>query len=779
MARARERDAAMRSAAAACLLMAPGVAMAQTAEPGEEERVEEIVVTAEHRAESMQDVPIAVTAFQGEELARLGAADYTDLAGRIPNFSFNSLTNAGYTIPSLRGIGLTGSTESAISNNPATGVYIDGVYMASTAANLFSILDVERVEVLRGPQGTLYGRNTIGGVINIISQAPSDEFTARLNLSGGNYGRMQVGGSVSGPIITDRLAGRLGVTYISRDGVSENLFDTPNPAADESSADLDSIDSLSTRGALAFTPSSVLEIRLSADYSRDETTYPGYNVEDGASPDLSAFLGPTAGPYADTDGDVHKVSNNSNNEEESENWGGALTATWDTSDHTRLVSITGYRQSHYLDDLSDIDGTPLNIFQQYIAVDEESMSQELRFHYDSDRLNAVVGVFYYDYQADQDIANDILGIERDLGYPLTGGVGPGALGGSVTRSVVGIDTQSQSAFAHVEYALTDAWSIEAGLRYTSTTMGFERSVSRVELGDATNPFYNGGNAYDALPAGVQLTDLGNTFPQQERSFSRLTPKVGVTFQPSADMLFYASWSEGFREGGYSANPSTPSGILSFGNEILTAYEAGFKLDLFDRRLRLNGAAYHYDYSDQQVEVATITSAGLFADILNSGASTAHGAELELSAVASANFEINATLGWQETEFERLDAGIYGDFSGNEFPRAPRWTASLAPTWRLDVSPNMTLSLSPEARYQSSEFMTVANDPLASGDARTVINATATLEPNDQRWSLVLWANNLTAEEYVTKVVDLSTFFGYRLRRYGDPVTAGLTLNYNF
>lgn len=778
MAKTRRMHLSVSTAAAACFLFAPG-ALAQVQDPGSDDQLEEIVVTAQHRAASLQDVPIAVTAVQGEELARLGAADYTDIAGRIPNFSFNSLTNAGYTIPSLRGIGLTGSTESAISNNPATGVYIDGVYMASTAANLFSVLDVERVEVLRGPQGTLYGRNTVGGVINIISQAPSNEFLARGSVGAGSYNRTQVGLALSGPLAGDVLLGRIGATFIQQDGVTENAFDSPNPLARESDTDLDAIDSISTRASLAFRPTSAFELRLAADYSRDETTYPGYNVEDGASPDLSAFLGPDAGSYADTDGDVHRVSNNSNNEERAENWGAALSGELETGANTRLVSITGYRQSNYLDDLSDIDGTPINIFQQYLAVDEESFSQELRFHVDTDRLNAVFGLFHYDYEAEQDVANDILGVERDLGYPLTGGVGPGALGGSTTRSVVGISAQSQSAFAHAQFALSDAWSIEAGLRYTSTTMGFERAVSRSELGDASHPFYSGGNAYDDLPAGVTVVDFGNTFPEQERTFSRLTPKVGVTFQPTEDALLYASWTEGFREGGFAANPSTPSGILSFGNEVLTAYELGFKLDLYDRRLRLNGATYYYDYSDQQVEVATISSAGLLADILNSGASNARGFELEMSAAPFSNFELNATLGWQQTEFERLDAGALGDLSGNEFPRAPEWSASLAPTWTWALNSDLRFEFSPEARYQSEEFMTVVNDPLVRGDSRTIINATAALSAADDRWSLVLWANNVTDEKYVTKVIDLSTFFGYRLRRYGDPTTAGVTFNYNF
>lgn len=741
-------------------------------------QVEEVVVTAMRREQSLQDVPIAVTALQGADLERIGAVNYTDLTNYVPNFSFNALTNAGFIIPALRGIGLTGSTESAISNNPATGIYIDGVYLNSTAANLFNVLDVARVEVLRGPQGTLYGRNTIGGVVNIISSEPTQELTGKFNASYGNENRVQVGGSLSAPIVDGKLYGRLGASYVSRDGYVDNRFSSSLPNTRDSGDDTDSLRSVATRGSISFLPTDRLKLVLAADYARDETTYPGYNVEDGASPDLSSLLGPAAGSYTDLDGDVHAISNNANNEERSTNWGASVTGTW-SGEAIRVVSITGYRESDYLDELSDIDGTPINIFQQYLNVEETGLSEELRVHYDSGPVHAVVGLFYNKYDARQDSANDILGVERDLGYPLGGGVGPGLLGGGITRSVVDIETESQSIFGHASYDLSDRWSVEAGLRWTETTMDFSRPVSRVELGDQTNPFYSGGNAFDELPAGVQLIDIGTTFGKNERKFSKVTPKVGVNLRPVRDVLVYASWSRGFREGGFAANPSNPSGILSFGPETLTSYEIGTKATVLDGRVRLNGAIYYYDYSDQQVEVATIAGGGLFADIYNSGESEARGAELEFAAYPFEFLELQGSLGWQDTEFKKLDAGIAGDLSGNEFPRAPEFTASLIPTLSFDVGSMGKVSFRPEWHYRSSEFMTVTNDPLVRGPARDLVNATLSWEPAAGDWAVSLWSKNLTDEEYITKVVDLSTFFGYRLRRYGEPRSYGLSVRYSF
>ncbi|MCI4644612.1 MAG: TonB-dependent receptor [Hyphomonadaceae bacterium] len=746
-------------------------------EPGDL-RLTPLTVTATLSEQSLQDIPIAVTAFPSEDLERMGIVAYTDLAASIPNFSFDSLTNAGFTIPSLRGIGLTGSTQSAISNNPATGVYVDGVYLNSAGANLFNVLDVERIEVLRGPQGTLYGRNTIGGVINIVSKEPTDELQGNLSATVGNFNLAQVSGSVSGPLAGDKLLGRIGVTSLNRDGYVKNNFSMPNAAVGESAEDTDSLESIALRGSLLFRPSDELDITFAADYSRDDTTYPGFNVEDGASPDLSMFLGPSAAAYTDTDGDVHEVSYNANNDERAINWGGALTGEW-TSGDLRLVSITGYRESIYLDDLSDIDGTPVNIYQQFLRLEESSKSQEFRAHFDTDRWNIVGGIFYYGYEAQQDIGNDILGVERDLGYPLSGGMGPGLLGGGTTRSVTEVETESYSAFGNATFALTDRLDIQGGLRWTNTTADFSRPVSRAELGTGASVMYNGGVPFDEVPADVLLFDLGDTFTSQEKTFSRVSPSLSANYHYTDDVMFYASWSRGFREGGFASAPSNASGILPFQSETLTSYEFGAKSTLFDGRLMLNAAAYYYDYTDQQVEVPSISTAGVTIDIFNSGESRAQGVEVEFLGNITEYFELQGSLGFQDTEFTKLEAGVLGDLSGNQFPRAPEVSAALSPKFTLDVSDYGTLTIQPQWSYQSSEFMTVDNDPNSKAKSRNLFDATAEFTPNDAPWSASIWARNITDEEYINKVVDLTSFLGYRLRRYGAPATFGATFKYNF
>ena len=276
-----------------------------------------------------------------------------------------------------------------------------------------------------------------------------------------------------------------------------------------------------------------------------------------------------------------------------------------------------------------------------------------------------------------------------------------------------------------------------------------------------------------------LFDFGNTFSDQTTDFSDVTPKVGVQYRPTEDMLLYASWSEGFREGGFATNPSNPSGVQSFDSETLTAYEIGAKKSLFDGALTLNGAAYYYDYKDQQTEVASISTAGFFVDVSNAGESEALGVELEFFAEPSEYFTLQGSFGWQDTEFTAFDAGAFGDLSGNEFPRAPEFSASLAPTVSFNVSDVAALSLRAEWSYQSSEFQDVLNDPRVSSDERNIFNAVASIDSLQSGWSASLWARNLFDEEYITKVVDLSQFFGYRLRRYGEPRTFGVTLRYAY
>lgn len=734
--------------------------------------LDEIVITAAHREQSLQDVPIAVTAIDSVELDRLNAISYADLSGYLPNFSFNSLTNVGFVVPVIRGVGLTGSGESAISNNPTTGFYIDGVYIRAAGGNLFNVVDVERVEILRGPQGTLYGRNTLGGVINIITKKPGDELDFSARASYGNFNRKDFRASLSGPLVADKLLGRFGVAYIDRDGRVDNNFSTPDARFNESGADVDDLDSLTLRGAAIYKATPNLEFTFAGDYSKDNTTYPGYNVEDG-SLDLSAFF--LSGTYADTDGDVHEVSYNSNNEEMARNWGASLTGEWSSGNY-RVVSITGYRNTIFENDNSDIDGTPFNIFQQFLRLEEEAVSQELRLHYEDDRLDTVAGVYYYGYQGQQDSTLDIFGIERELGYPLSV-FGAPVLSTGISRAVVNTETDTFSAFGHAGYRILPDLRIEAGLRYTTTDVEFQRPVSRSEIGGLSNPFYDGSNPFDEVPAGVALTSNGGEIPLVEDTFSKVTPKVGISYDVNEETLVYATWSKGFREGGFATRPSSGNG--AFDAENLTAYEVGAKSDLFDRRLRLNLAAYWYRYKDQQAEETSLGGPGFFVDITNSGRSRARGVELEFVTNPVDFFSLQGSFGWQETKFLELDTGLGGNLAGNEFPRAPKYSAALIPTFYYNVPNAGTLSLRGEWTYQSDEFDGLTNDRNLVLERRNVFGASMSFESIDQDWSLTLWGKNLTDEEYAIRVVDLSGFFGYRLRSYGAPREFGFTATYSY
>lgn len=740
-------------------------------------QLDEIVVTSQLREQSLQDVPVAVSAFSAENLEEMNALDVTDLANFLPNVSYDVMTNAGYATPVIRGVGLTGATQSAFSNSPATAFYIDGVYFGPGAANMFSVVDVERVEVLRGPQGALYGRNALGGVINIISKKPDDEFNATLRASYGTFDRLEVGGSVSGPLGSEKLLGRVSISYIERDGFAENTFASPNPTFNEDNADLDFFENLSVRGSLVWAPADNLEVTLTGDYSKVETSVASYEPPpDAPGFDFSGVGFP--GVAYTPDAELFKEAWNGANDTEAENYGASLTAEWSGA-NVRVVSITGYRYSDYLDVGADYDGSPFNIVHQpWLESDEESFSQELRFHYFTDVLESVFGLYYSKSDSRQDATTDIFGIEREAGYPF----GFPGVAGFLERSVADLNDESLSAFAHAEYSVSPRFRIEAGLRFTSTEIDFFGPTQRVEFGDPVlNPFYNGENAWDDVPAGVIL--VGGPRIEPSVTFEKLTPRVGVQYDVNDDAMIYASWSRGFREGGFTARPAARSG--SFDEETLDAYEIGLKSDLFNNVLRVNAAAYFYDYRDQQVEVSTFSGSGIFLDIFNSGKSRAKGVEVEFLFAPTENFTLQGSAGWQDTEFRELDTD--GDLTttadnqrGNQFPRAPKYTVNLIPTYIVDLPSNYgSLSIRGEYSYQSTEEGDIFNSPSLAFDSRNIFGASISYATPDEDWELTVWGRNILNEEYEARFQDLRPVLGYPLIGYGDPREVGVTLKYRF
>lgn len=753
-----------RLAQAGCLsgimLTSSPLAFAQTdAEEdaeGNDRMVMDTIVTSALREESLQTVPIAVTAFSAETLRDARVENYLDLTRIAPNFSFDKLTGVGYATPTLRGIGASGAADSTISTAPPIGVYVDGVYMAAAAGNLFDVLDVERVEILRGPQGTLYGRNTLAGVVNIITKKPSSELEADASVGVGNFNRYDLAASLSGPIVKDRLAGRLGLYYLNRDGYTENTFSDPDPAFQQSSDDVDSLENLTLRGALDFQATDQLSFVLTGDYSDADGTYLGYQIEDGA-----LFEAYGLGAYMDTDGDVHKGAYQSDNDETSRNWGVSLTSELEL-DQLRLVSITGYRDSYYIDEQSDIDGTPFNLYSQFLEVEEDNFSQELRFHYDTENTAWILGAYYFEASAQQDTLDDVFGYVREAGTPS---------GWFINRLLVTADTESWAVFANADFDLTEKLTLSLGARYTESERSIDRAFARSENG---GQFYNGAISFDEVPAGFIVAETPGYPIRASETFEKFTPRIALEYNFTEDVFGYASYSEGFRDGGYITRSTSTT---AFEPETLRAYELGLKTTTFDRKLQINTAAYFYDYTDQQVESSDFSGGVLAIDVQNAGESEAYGVEIEFVATPTEALTIQGNLGLQETEFKDFTLGP-SSFEGNEFPQAAGLSSFLAVEYEWPLDQIGDLRVRGEWAYRDDSFQTFENDPLEFVDGYNLLNANIALQLNDQ-WRVSAWGRNLTDEEYVTKSLDLTGFFGYVLRHYGEPRTFGVSVDWTY
>lgn len=731
--------------------------------PADAQVIEEIVVTASLRQESLQDVPMAISAFTGASLEDAGVMNYLDITRIAPNFSFTKLTGVGFATPTLRGVGATGTAESAISTAPPIGVYIDGVYMGSVVANLFDVIDVERVEVLRGPQGTLYGRNTLAGVVNIISKKPTNDFTARTKVGYGNYGRLEARGAVSGPIVEDILLARFGATYIERDGYVKNTFSNPNPAFNESDADPEPLKSVTLRGMLDWYATDTVSLSFAADYSHVESTFIGYQVEDGA---LFPFYG--LGDYTGEDG-IRRGAYNEFNHEETTNYGASLTGEFLINDAMRLVSITGYRDSRFLSPHYDLDATPFSVYSQYIEVKEDNLSQEFRLHYDTPRASFIAGIYYYESKKQQDIVDDFGGYLRQAGGSAL-----------LLRRDLGIGrVDSWAGFGNVDWHVTDKFTASFGARYTDSRRRFERRFRRHEDG---GQFYDGSVAHDDVPPSY-ITAYDPAYPVfGRRSFNKLTPRVALKYAFTDDLMGYVSYSEGYRDGGFETRGTTDT--EGFDAETLTAYETGLKTTVFDGRLQLNLAAYYYKYDDQQVEQSRLLpEGGLIISVENAAASNAYGFEAEFVAKPTDALTISGNLGLQRTEFDTFTAIdpstlLPIDYAGNEFPLAPKLSSLLAIEYAWPLPSLGELRVRGEWAHRDGAWQTFQNDPLLRVEKHNLFNANASLLLNDN-WRLSIWGRNLADEQYVSRAADFRPFFGYIARQYGEPRTFGVSVERTF
>lgn len=719
---------ALMLAGVSAIVLAALPAVAQEAPPAAQQAstLDEVVVTARRREERLQDVPVAVTALSSEALENLQASDIGALEGAVPNLTLHE-GDAANAVVYLRGVGQVDSLAFA---DPGVGVYVDDVYLGRAQGAFLSVYDVDRIEVLRGPQGTLYGRNTIGGAVKFVSTPLSADWGGRAEGSVGDYGLVETRISVGGALNEDAtLLGKAAVSVSRRDGYSDNAF------TGEDDGDKDQI---AGRVSAEYRPSDDLSFRLNIDASQDR-------------PDTSrtpARATQVLGLYPDTMADPFKVDADFNDLNTLDAFGAALTADWAVSDLWSFKSVTAWRSMDYASHL-DLDATPLAVFGVYVDENQHQFSQEFQLTYAGERLNAVAGVFYFD--------------ETDLTY--SGLLGP--VISLVTGSINDQHNRSWAAYGQATYDLTERLSLTAGLRYTDEDKDFRRT--QTFYGPVTAP-------PERDDPGLLVTDIDTS-----ESWDSWSPKLGLDYTVSDDVMAYVSVSRGFKSGGFDGRANDASGAAPYDPETLWAYEAGVKSTLMDRRLTANMAVFWNDYTDLQLSSFSADGGGGFIALFtNAGAATTRGAELELTARPVPELTLNATVGYLDARYDEYTGPGGVDISDQRhLVNAPEWSARLGGVYVADLGVNGSLTLGADASYRSKVYPTVSSSEVLAQDGYTLVDAFVRWSDGDDRLFLQLGGRNLTDERHIEQGFDLSDSLGYQLAYFGAPRTVRLTAGFKF
>lgn len=701
----------------------------------------EIVVTARKRSEGMQNVPIAISAIPAAAIEQIGSPDLSDLGRDLPNVVLDPAPGyANATAFSIRGMSFQDPDPTF---EPAVGIVLDGVFLGKANASLLDLYDVESVEVLRGPQGTLFGKNTIGGLINVKTKRPRDEFHAGAELTVGNYGRLDARGSIEGPVGDSGLAVKLSGLSKHMDGFFYNELKDKD-AGEENVK--------SGRLSVAYAPhDGDVDLTLIIDYNRDTSDQ---SPQRNASP--PNYVASLLGYPALTNPDLFVVRENADTYINATAKGVMLEANWRLASHT-LTSITGYR---YTDDSSllDLDGDQITLFEYPRTLKEQQTSEELRIASTwSEKLDYVAGAIFF-RQTHRQFANQI----ADCALLA---LCPGVPAGIVALPLQSIGRQkgnAEAVFAQGNYRLTDALRVTAGFRYSWENKDFS-----------------------LYPPGFNLAPPGFVpFVAAKKKFHDFTPRLGADYKLSADQLLYVSYSEGFKAGGFNGPSNTTTGIGPYDPEKVTAYEIGYKSEWLDHRLRANAAVFYNDYKDMQVEAIVRSTVGPGQETLvrNVGTARTQGVELEVSAVITPQLGFNAALGYLDAKYTRFFADLAGsgveiDNTDLKLRRAPKWTGHFAPYYEVPFGSAGRVRALVDLSYSASYETDVTNDAFAHRPAATLLDANVSYESADERYRITAYGENLTDKRFIANGIGAGGLFAFN--QPNRPRVYGLKVGFNY
>ncbi|MBL8551893.1 MAG: TonB-dependent receptor [Hyphomonadaceae bacterium] len=766
-------SALLASAAPLCLGQAAAQTPTASADGGDT-----IVVTARRRTESLQDTPVAVTVLTAASLERQLILSTTDLDQAAPNLQFTSygtLTgNNSAAQVFIRGIGQTDATPAV---DPGVGIYIDDVYMGRSVGGAMEFRDIANVQILRGPQGTLFGRNTIGGAVLLATQQPGDELGGTIRVGFGEDNLREVFAAVDVPL-GDKLAGRVSFGARQRDGYVTRVFD---------GADLGDENTYTGQGTLRWQPTDTLTLTLRGDYTKeDENGSPFVFLEMNERQTFPAAASVAAGcpgatfppPFVPATADA-RCANDAQAKgpftnggtapaySTLENGGVSLVAEWEASDVLSFKSITADRRLEWTG-ARDADNTPLLILHTQYASVSDQFSQELQAVVDTDRLDGVVGLYYFDEKTYDRVIVPI-------GNP----------GTSYDTQRVHLGAEAWAAFTQWTFNFTDALSASAGVRYTEETKSIQGYLFNQAPATAPEPAiptalcpFNG-----APPTQVRCLFLASN--EFSRDFTSTIGSASIQYRWTPAFMTYFSWSQGFKSGGFNQryNNAPPGNApIAFGAENAESFELGFKSNFTDS-LRLNGAVFSTQYDDIQLTYRL----GVVPLLFNAGVATIDGGELELAFSPTADLQIDASLGYLSDGFDSITPPPpFGAVTPtatatltSELPFTPDWQGNIAVSYEFHVSDRFSITPRINVSYSDAQFFDAGNSVnIAQNDAVTLVNGAIAFA--GERFRIIVSGENLTDEFYpVAGTSSTTTSSGYAEIIYARPRNYWVTFAADF
>lgn len=719
-------------------------------------QLDEVTVTARRRTESIQDVPVAVSAFGEEQIKDLQASTVEGLQGAVPNMNIAQGRGSANSVNVfIRGIGQPDALQTF---DPGVGMYVDDVYYSRINGALFSLFDIQQLEVLRGPQGTLYGKNSTGGAIKLTTKNPFDNEGGAVEVTAGDYGRLEGRFYVSGKL-SDTLAGSIAGAKITNDGYVKDAVTGKRYNDDDTEA---------LRAKLAFQPTDNFSAVLSLDTTKQDAALTlGRPMADLRRTDLA--LGSVVLTQGEK-GEWNRRASTSFDDGQGQylkHSGASLAMNWDINEQFTLKSITAYRKlktKSYI----DIDATEYELGDVLVALDQDQKSQEFQLHYDNgSNLHLTFGAYYMkehvpSYQ--EAYASDLFAI---AGTPI-----------SFLRTIEDdLTTTSKAAFAHANWEFMPTWTLAAGIRWTKDTKDYERS---------TSTFW-----------GVPFGGLNETvpFPLTSASWTATTPSVSLQKAFSDNLMAYVSANRGFKSGGFNgrANSAYEVKTAKFNPEYVWTYEAGLKGSSADRRIRGSATAFYSNYEDFQARVSEISNPGAAVPdfkfpVLNAAKVKIKGIELEGSALLGESTTLSGQLSWLDAKYDKFDDPrndpTYPGYDPvnvvhKHVPFSPDWTARVALQHVFSLGESGNLTLGGDVSYRGDTWLSVDNRDVLSQSAYTLLGAYGVWDSPQLAWQVRAGVRNLTDKQYMTEGQEFASIANIQTAYYGLPRNWYASVRYNF